>query len=780
MEYGHFDDASRTYVVTNLLTPKPWINYLGNGRLQAFISQNAGGLMWYLEPESRRLTRYHYLAGPADRPGFYLYVKDHRSGSIWNPHFAPAGVALDHYECRHSPGVTTFVGRKDGVQVSVDYLIPLEDNVLLWNVTVTNSTAAPLELTLANYVEFGILEFTREVWWVYLQRHFDLNWDAAAQCVRYNYHAYEAPYQPRILVGCSLPASGHECSRDAFLGRGGCFEKPASLARGFSNSELPIGGQACGVVGATLSLAPGAKQELAFVFTLADEWEESYRLQAKYRKPGAARKAVGLLRQHWEERFETLQAQTGDAHVDRMVNTWNAYQSLILNSLPCSISSEHMGIDGLRYRDTTQYALAPANLDPEAAKARLNMVFASQKKDGMGCYIFWPHSKKPVSDALRRSDNTVWQIYTVKNLVEETGDLSYLDQRVAWRDGGEAGVYEHVLQGLKYVHDNRGPEGLPLLHYADWNDCLVEYNSPVTETVMLAMQWVHSLKEMGVLARRLGRHGDAAWCDQVAAQQTTILNSDKVWDGEWYRRLLLGGGRYVGGRADREGKIWINPQTWSVISGVGEIQGRGRLAMEKVRQYLNSEAGLVKQHPAFGTDPEPGTEHKGSVPGVGENGGVFNHTNTWAIIAEAILGNGERAFEYYRRTIPAVVQERFGPDHYLREPYAYVSSVVGPCNKMFGQGGISWITGTSSWMYIAATQYVLGIKPTLDGLSVKPCLPGSMKSIRVQRRFRGCLYDIVIDNAARGSARLEVAGKAIHGCVVPVQKSSGCSVRCVC
>ncbi len=779
--YGHFDDANRSYVITDPSTPRPWTNYLGTHGLQGFISQNAGGMIWYLEPNCRRLTRYHYVASPNDRPGFYLYVKDKKTGTLWNPHFAPTCTRLDRFECRHRPGITSFTSLKDGVQVQVDYTIPVEDTVLLWNITVTNTGKSPAELQLANYVEFSILEVARELWWAYLQMQFHLDFDRENECVRYHYHVYEATYTPRIVVGCTEKASGFECSRDAFLGRTGSLEHPESFASGFTDSELPIGGQACGVVATDMTLAPGESKRLAYCFAMADEWDQAYALLKKYRDLKNVDQAFADVRNWWEDKLNVLQASTGDERVDRFINTWNPYQSMTILNLPSRVSAEYPSIDGIRYRDHTQFAITPANLEPSFAMYRMSQILSSQHNDGMGCDMFFPHTKTPRHDP-RQCDNTVWPIYPVMNYLNETGDFDFVKKVLPFCDGGQASVYEHILLGLKYLYDRRGPQGLPLMGECDWNDCMVHWASPTTQTVMLGMQLSYSLQLLAQVADRIELPADAAWCRKAAGELNAVMNSPAVWDGQWYRRLVMGEKKYMGGQTNHEGKLWINTQTWAVICRAGETAGHGTTAMDSVRKHLNSEMGLIKQWPVIGTVPDANGKvtQTGAPPGLFEYGGIYNHTQTWAIMAECMLGRGEYAFEYYRRVIPTSVIERFGSDHYSREPYVYVSSLVGPANKLYGRGGITWITGSVPWMYHAATQYILGIKPTFDGLRVAPCLPAAMKHVKVVRRYRGCQYEIEIDNASRGSVNLIVNGKPIAGDVVPVQTAGKCKVRCEC
>ncbi|MEI6210111.1 MAG: hypothetical protein WCR06_00665 [bacterium] len=743
--YGHFDDAATAYVITNPQPPRPWINYLGNRRLRAFVSQNAGGLLWHMEPYSRRITRYHYTAAPGDRPGFYLYVRDRRTGAVWNPHFAPTCTALDAFECRHRPGVTEFIARKDGVEVCLTLGIPPEDDVLLWQVRVRNTGLVPADLQLVNFLEFGLLEFMREaLGWCYLKNQFELRYDPELGAIRYNYHVFEAPFSPAMLIGCSEKISGWECSREAFIGKAGSYESPCALRAGaeLSNSDLPLGGHACAVQGVNLHLEPGAEKSLGFTFALADKWPQAEELIRKYQSAAAVAAGITAIDAFWTARLKPTVVDTGDAQVDRMVNTWIPYNCMVALDLARTISTDHMGTDGLRYRDTTQDAMAVANMDPAFALQRMRQVFASQTPDGGGCFAFFPDDPRPIRDTPRRCDNTVWQIYTIHNLIAETGDLRLLEEMIPYRDNSSGTVYEHIMKGLVYIYERRGPNGLPTLYHADWNDSLALFGDEHAESVMLGMQMVYSCKLFLDVARRCNHPADVAWCERVIAELTAILNSDKVWDGRWYRRLLFSNGKVLGSAANRQGRIYLNPQSWSVLSGVGDFENRGQMAMDAAAEMLDSDCGLRILMPPFKGIPEPEDPPLGSNPGIGENGGIFSHANTWAIMAECLLGNGNRAWKYFRQILPEVVSDRFGADHYEREPYVFVSSIIGPVSNRFGEGGISWLTGTANWMHIAMLQYILGIRPTLDGLQIKPCLPDAVPAATVKRTYRGKTYCI--------------------------------------
>lgn len=781
MSYGYFDDPQRAFVVTDPALPRPWTNYLTNRRLSAFISHQAGGMLWHVEPLTRRISRYHYIPAPPDRPGFYVYVKDRTHDTLWNPHFAPTCTPLERFACRHEPGITSFQGEKDGVRVGVAYAIPPHDDVMLWLVTVENAGVRPVDLQLTSYLEFGLLEFMREMFWCYLKAHIGFRYDPASRAIRYDYHAFQAPFTPRMAFGCTEEISGFECSRDTFVGRTGSLERPAGLTTGLlTNSELPNGGHGSGVLAVDVELCPGERREFAYRFAVADTWDGVDALLASYADAESVARGVQATRDFWGTRLEALQVESGDAPVDRFINTWTPYNNLLTLQLARIISTDHMGLDGLRYRDTTQDAHGVANIDPDFCSERMRQVFSVQRSDGAGCFSFYPDTPKAIGEEPDRSDNTVWQVYTVNNLVAETGNLAFLDEVLPYRDGGEDTVYRHILNGLQFIARRLGAHGLPMLFHADWNDGLALFGDEKAESVMLGMQMVYSCREFAALASRLGRDDDAVWSTKVADDMAAVLNSDVVWDGQWYNRLLLSNGKVLGSAANRQGRIFLNPQSWSVISGIGALDHRGAQAMDAVKRMLDTGIGVALLTPPFTGIPEPEDPPLGSSPGTNENGAIFSHANTWAIIAECLLGRADNAYKYYRQLLPEEVISHVGLERYGREPYVYVSSVVGPASERFGEGGISWLTGTASWMYIAATHYLLGLRPTLDGLHLQPCLPAGLPRLNMRRRFRGRQYDITVENESRGTTTLEVNGVPLEGHLLPLGEESVYRVVCRC
>lgn len=743
-----FDPAGDACVITDPLRPRPWINYLGNRRLRAFVSHNAGGLLWFREPCSRRITRYHYTAPPGDRPGFYLYIRDRESGAVWNPHFAPTCTSLDSFACHHAPGRTRFEAKKDGVAVEVEYLIAPDDDVMLWRCRVVNERKTKAALQLTTYMEFGLLEFMREaLGWCYLQNQFSLHYDAECKAIHYDYHVFEAPESPAILFGSDTSADGWTCSRDAFIGFTGTLADPEALRPGcdLRNDDLPLGGHSCAVLGHDLNLAPDQSAERIYVLALAADKPAASDLLTRFAKREAWEQALESVDALWRERLGVARITTRDDLLNRAVNTWIPTNALTALDLARTISTDHMGTDGLRFRDTMQDALAAVSTDSEFAAYRIEQVLAQQSRSGAGCMAFFPEERRPVTTDVDRSDNTVWPAFTIHQFVSETGDYEWLDKPVGFRDGGEDTVYGHLKLGLEYILGRCGPHGLPMLFHADWNDGLALFGDPDAESVMLGMQMVYALKLLGSLAKINNRPGDVQWSREQARALTDTLNSDAVWDGGWYRRLLLSNGKTLGSEGNAQGKIYLNPQSWSVLSGVGDYEGRGRMAMRAAAEYLDTDSGLRILAPPFRGIPEPGDPPLGSHPGVGENGGIFCHANTWAIMAECLLGNADRAWKYFRRILPEALCAHNGVSRYQREPYAFVSSVVGPDSSLFGEGGISWLTGTASWMQVAFWQYLVGLRPGLDGMEVVPCLPDALLPCTVKRRFRGRNFEISVD-----------------------------------
>jgi cellobiose phosphorylase len=764
--FGAFDDERREFLITRPHTPAPWINYLMGDNLVAFISQQAGGSLFYKSPKAGRITRYDYLGAPSDRPGFYVYIKDHATARLWNPSYGPTCTPLDAYTCAHGPGYTRFDARLNAIRARVGCFSPPDCSALILDVELHNRSRRARTLSATSYFAFGILEPAREAdGWCVLRNQVGYAYERDANWIRYRYRVFEAPLSPAMFVTCTRRVDGWDCSRDAFFGPEGSVACPGSLAGGgLTCSQAPNGGHGAGVLGVDVHLPPGGRERFAFVLGVADDWSRAEALRERLAMPEAIDAAWESLRNVWRGRLNSMQVECADKALARTVNTWGPVNAITLASLPASFSTDHTGGNCMRYRDHMQYAMGICGTETDLAAHIVREIYAHQNADGTGCYGFYPHLSLPPRETPFRNDNNVWGVFTVDRLVRETGELAFWDQRVAFRDAPPASVFEHAVRGLRSIHERRGPRGLPRLVGTDWNDSLVIWGDGQAESVMLGMQFVRAAGLLGSHAARLGRHDVESWCTDAADTMTAVLNGPEVWDGHWYRRLLLSEGLRLGSRERPEGRIYLNPQSWAVISGVAD-DARGRQAMDAAAGHLATPRGLMLLTPPYTGIPTPDDPLTSNSPGIGENGGIFCHANTWAIIAECLLGRADVAMDYYRRILPAAASQAVGQGHWRREPYAFSSWVYGPAaGEDLGRAELGWMTGTAPWMHVAACEYLLGVRPEIDGLRIAPCLPNDWTRLRVRRRFRGCTYDIRAARDAPGAPwRITVDGNPLAG-----------------
>jgi len=769
--YGHFDEARREYVVTEPLTPRAWINFLSNGRMGAIASAGAGGLAWYIRPESRRISRYDFMGLPEDRPGFYVYIRE-ADGTTWNPSYQPCQTPVDSWEGRHGMGYTRFVSARNGLEAELVLFVPPTDDVLLWDLRLRNNRDTDERLFLANYIEFSLFEYYRELLaWIVLRNQISFTYDEKLHTIKYDPFVCEAPHNtPVFLTGTGTPA-GFDCDRPAFIGRGRDTSNPLAVeeARSFG-SELHTGGLGIGSLSYEIDVPAGGEQRVVWTLGATETWDEADQLAVKYHDTAAVDKAWDELTAYWEEKVGGFQADFPDAPTRAMVNAWSPYGTFVTFFRDRDISTDITGISyGIRFRDSFQNCMSIGHLAPEIATPRMELLLAHQRADGSAPNSFtYDQTAQPDDGHRPRCDNAVWPPMAVYAYLSETGDMAFLDKPVPYLDGGEGPVYEHLMAGLHQLVRDSGDNGLPLLKGCDWDDHLSLFGEEGAESVMTAQNWCYAAGLMKEICLQQGQADDAAWIEQETANYAEALNR-AAWDGQWYRQVLYRGNKVALGSSDRaENKIYVNTQSWAVISGTAPPD-RATLCMDKVRELLNSDVGVRLLWPGYTGVPEPGDPLIGNAPGLGENGGVFLHANTWAIMAEAMLGRGDNAFEYYRQVSPGVLSEYVGQDLYLNEPYMFSSHIAADPDPRKGMANISWMTGTVNWMYIVATQHILGVRPTLAGLQVRPALPSAWPEVRVTRRYRGATYRIHMVNKGNGKVTgITVDGTPINGDVLPV------------
>ena len=807
MKYGYFDDSLREYVITQPDTPLPWINYLGCQAYFGIISNTAGGYSFYRDARLRRITRYRYNNAPYDFGGRYIYLRDDASGEFWSPSWQPTRHKLEDYSCRHGMGYTIIRSKRGGIEASTRYFVPLDENLEIWQLTVTNRQAQAAEISIFSLVEFCLWDAQDDS--TNFQRNFSIGEVEVEDGVIYHKTEYRERRDHFAFFACSEKAAEFDTQREVFLGPYRGWDNPAVVERGQSGNSVAHGWAPIGSHHIKLSLKPGESRQIVFLLGYQENprgekfdppgsttinKKRAKCVVAKYLQPANADAAFEKLRAYWQELLGLCQVSTSDVHTNRMVNIWNAYQCMATFNMSRSASFYESGIGrGLGFRDSNQDLLGFVHMVPSRARERIIDLAATQLPTGGAYHQYQPLTKRGNNDVGGGfNDDPHWLILGVSAYLKETGDWSILDEPVPYDNepGSETPLYEHLQRSFRYTLDRLGPHGLPLIGRADWNDCLnlncfsdspgqsfqttTNKDGKVAESVFIAGLFVLAGRELAEIARHNGHKEESpSYLAEVDKMEATIYKHG--WDGEWFLRAYDDFGRKVGSKECAEGKIFIETQGFCTLAGIGLQDGLAARALESTRKLLGTKHGIVLQQPAYSKYYLEYGEISSYPPGYKENAGIFCHNNPWVMIGETRLGNGDAAYDYYTRINPSAREEI--SDLHRCEPYVYAQMIAGCDAPTHGEAKNSWLTGTAAWNYYAITQWILGIRPDYDGLRIAPVVPKSWKGFQATRKFRGVTYQIEVQRAGAGNqVSLEVNGAAIPGGVVPLPQAGTTTV----
>lgn len=719
-------------------TPTPWMNYLSNGTFHTMISQAGGGVAFYKSPQIWRINHYRFFHLPTDRSGFYTYIKD--GDDFWCPTNEPCKSKPEKWKASHGMGYTRFEAEKNGIAAVCTYFVGEYENALIWNLKLKSNTDKKIKVF--PYVELGMMEFMRELQWQCYNKH-QLSCYNMDDILVYKYGVESQPKPdetPLVYFAANVSETGFDCDRDEFVGSYRSEENPQNVEKGKCTDSTLYGGDPCFALQLDIELKAGEEKAVNIFLGTAMTEDDIRKSVAHCRENNFVGESFGKLKEHWDNYLNHFQCEIPDKDAETMINIWNPYQAERNFQFSRNISYYATGtFRGVGVRDTAQDILAMVPFDLRRAKEKLNLLFTQQYQDGhCNHYCFPTEGWEPVTRI--HSDNHLWLVMAAYHIIMEEGNLSYLDEKVPYYDGGKATVWEHIKKSIDFCMANLGENGFPLMLCSDWNDMLYKVcRKGKGESIWTAMQLGTVLKQISELAKLKGESGQK-YLD-IYEEQKKLVN-EVAWDGKWYRRCITDEGKFIGSEKEPQAKIWLNTQSWAVISGMGD---NGKTAMDSVSEYLDTPLGIKKIHPAMTTD-YPTKEGNLTMynKGCGENGSVFCHANTWAIIAECILGNSDRAYKYYHQLLPMIAQQKAGEWRYKAEPYVYASNIFGPESDKFGLANVSWLTGTAAWMYVAVTQYMFGIKAKWNGLEINPCLPKEMLPAKVTRVFRGKTYNITI------------------------------------
>ena len=790
MNFGHFDDANKEYVITTPDTPLPWINYLGSQDFFSLISNTCGGYSFYKDAKLLRLTRYRYNNVPADTDGRYYFIR--HNGTVWTPAWQPVKTELDSYECHHGLGYSRFVSSKDKILADLTAFVPLHETLEVNRLVLTNKNEKEESLDLTSYVEFCFWNAVDDS--TNFQRNLSLGEVEVCGSELYHKTEYRERRNHFAYYTVNAPIDGFDTSRDDFLGVYGSIEHPKSVYEGVSHNSVASGGAVIGSHHLKVTLAPGESKSFIFLLGYSenpsdDKWEAPNVIKKENARAAIARfstdtqvdAALTDLKEYWQNLLSTYTLESSDEKLNRMVNIWNQYQCMVTFNMSRSASYFESGTGrGMGFRDSCQDLLGFVHLIPNRARQRILDIAATQFEDGSAYHQYQPLTKKGNSDiGSGFNDDPLWLIAGTAAYIKETGDLSILTEQVDFNNDPSLArpLMEHLKRSFDYTLTHLGPHGLPLIGRADWNDCLNlncfskepgesfqtfgPSEGPVAESVFIAGMFVKYGREYAQINELLGEKEEATRAMNAVDQMyDTIL--DAGWDGEWFLRAYDAFGEKVGSKECEEGQIYIEPQGFCILADVGVNDGQAEKALNSVKERLDTKYGIVLQQPAYTTYHLNLGEISSYPPGYKENAGIFCHNNPWVSIAETRIGRGNRAFEIYRRTCPAYIDEI--SDIHKTEPYVYSQMIAGKDAPKHGEAKNSWLTGTAAWTFVNVSQYILGIRPTFDGLEIDPCIPSELNEFIVKRIYRGATYEIHVANPNRvekGIAAVKVNGKEI-------------------
>jgi len=782
MQFGHFDDANKEYVITRPDTPRPWSNYLGSTEYGAIITNNAGGYSFYKSAAQGRFTRLRFNSVPLDQPGRYIYLRDREDGDYWSGAWQPVGKPLGVYksECRHGSAYTIISSEYAQIRSEVTYFVPLGRSFECWRVRLSNLSARPRSLSAFTYVEYAG------------------NWSAFDDLINLQYSQHivrmsvedgiidhgtnvNIPQMPDnfeekdqgrhtflALVGAEV--TGYDTDRTAFLGSYGSYARPAVVERGECTGSLAAGDNGCGVLESLIRLEPGETKEFLVLMGVGRAGEEGRRAVEEFAAPQKVDQELAALKSYWHARIGGLAVDTPDAEFNSMLNMWSPLNCLMTYSWSRAASLIYAGErDGLGFRDTVQDMLGVMHAIPAEAVRRLELMITGQVSSGGAMpvvkqFAHRPGSERPPREEEYRSDDCLWLFNAVPALVGETGNIAFYSKSLPYADSGEATVLGHLRRALEFNLERRGAHGLPCGLSADWNDCLrLGYRG---ESLFVAFQLRLGLSVYADVAQGLGKPEESAWAIGRREELDEAIQ-DCAWDGKWFIWAIGEDGTVYGTKDGDEGQVYLNTQVWALLSGAATGE-QAELAMRAVKERLATPFGLMLCAPPFAKTSVEVMRAVVFNPGVKENAGIFNHTQGWGVMAETMLGRGDAAYEYCKASLPAAYNDR--AEIRQMEPYVQGQTTYSAFSPRAGNSRTAWLSGAAAWSYYSLTQYILGIRPEAEGLRLDPCIPSAWKGFKAERRFRGVMVRIEVRNprgVCKGVRELELNGEALSGNLVP-------------
>ena len=787
MRYGYFDNENREYVIERPDVPVSWTNYLGVGDMCSVLSHNAGGYSFYKSSQYHRITRFRQNGVPLDRPGHYVYLRDDDSGDYWSISWQPVGKSLEEadYQCRHGLSYSKFLCKYNNIAASQLVFIPLNDDVELIDVEISNESSEIRHISAFSYVEFSFEHIDID------NQNLQMSLYASGTSYQDSIVEYDLFYDPEgyHYFTSSFEPDSFDSVRDTFIGSYRTEDNPIAVENGFCSNSTELGGNHCASLHKKLTVAPGQKLRLIYMLGVGRR-DEGRQIRQKYSDHDNANTAFQELWQYWDSKLSAFQCKTPHEGMNTMTNIWTLYQAET-NVVWSRFASfvEVGGRTGLGYRDTAQDAMCVPHSNPDKTRQRLIELLRGQTNMGYGLHLFdpeWFNPEKPPKPPFKSptvvpspdmkdvihglkdtcSDDALWLVPSLCEYIKETGDTAFFDLPVTFSDGGEASVYAHMKRILDFSAEQIGENGICKGLRADWNDCL---NLGGGESALVSFLHYWALNAFIEASAFMGKTAEVEKYTSLSQKVRTACE-ENLWDGEWYIRGITAKGAKIGTQFDQEGKVHLESNAWAVISGSASKE-RAISCMDAVDGHLYSKYGLHLVWPSFSKPDDTIGFVTRVYRGIKENGAIFSHPNPWAWVAECMLGRGNRAMKYYNALLPYNQNDMI--EIRQSEPYSYCQFVMGFDHSAFGRARHPWLTGSAGWAYFAVTHYMLGIRPDFGGLVIDPCIPADWKEFQVMRTWRGAVYNISVRNpesVQKGIRSVTLNGRHLDG-LIPPQKA---------
>ncbi len=795
MRFGYFDNENKEYVITRPDTPRPWVNYLGTVEYGAIITNNAGGYSFFESGANGRILRDRFNGVMGTLPGRYIYIKDMENGDYWSASWMPVRKSLDKYEsiCRHGIAYTIISSKYDGIETQTKYYVPLNCHYEVWAIKLKNASGKKRKISLFNYVELTNesnenqdlvnLQYTLFISRTYYKDNLMIqtineNAQNIGEKIKLK-PGLGGKRENRFVAVVGAEVKSYDGDREIFIGNYRSYQDPIAVERGSCSNQLNYGGNSCNSMQVLLELASGEEKEIIYLVGIGNEFT-ARKIMEKYKNPANVYKEIEELKNYWYSKLENLKVKTPDSNFDTMVNIWNAYQCFITFFWSRAASLLYVGLDhGLGFRDTVQDIQGIMHLDSKSAGERLRYMLSGQVSNGAGIPLVLFNHKPQSNQSLEnpeyvkttgyteyRCDDALWLFPTVQQYIKETGNIDFLNEIIPYSDKGKDSVYEHLRKALNFSLKKLGKHGLLLGLDADWNDCL--RLGEKGESVFASMQFYLALKIFREFAEKLNKTKDIKWATK---ELKTLENNIRkyAWDKDRFVRGF-NEDEVIGSRKNKEASFWLNPQSWAILSGLASEE-EAKIIMDNVEKILNTKYGAMICYPPFLTYGFPVARMILFLPGLKENASIFSQTQGWLIRAETILGNGKRAYMYYKENNPAEMNDN--AEIRMSEPYIHCQFTEGKDSPNHGRANVHWLTGTASTMQVAAVEGILGIQPDYDGLKIDPCIPPEWTEFYIERVFREKKLCITVrnpDRVKKGVKYIIINGEKIEGNFIPISE----------